>query len=146
MRQTDESIHAKLDGPLKKARESMLGKMLTEDVFGKETVPKKYEELTTQELNTLVEGVSIRLNLFKREYPTFMPHVVKAIMEHPNLANSDRHTMETYCNVFELDWRGDKTLENREKFLMERPVYLDGKDDSSLRDHVDREWLISKLR
>lgn len=73
----------------------------------------------------LVESVAIRLHLFKRQYPVFMPHVVRAIMEHPNLANSDRYTMETYCTIFELDWKGDSALENREKFLMETPVYLD---------------------
>lgn len=28
--------------------------------------------------------------------------------------------------MFELDWRGDKTLENRSELLFQNPIYLDG--------------------
>ena len=46
-------------------------------------------------------------------------------MEHPSLANSDRNTLETYCTLFELDWRGDKTIASQDKWLCTNPVYLE---------------------
>jgi hypothetical protein len=99
--------------------------MLTEDPYGNKVAAKEYNELTTQELSILAESISIRLHLFKKDYPNFLPQIVKAIMQHPNLKNSDRSSLNTFCTLFELDWKQDKTVENREKFLVETPVYLD---------------------
>ena len=97
--------------------------MLTTDEFGNSHAAKKYEELTSAELHMLVESMSVRLNLFNNQYPAFLPHVTKAILEHPNLANSDRSTLTTFCSLFELDWKGDSSLDNREQLLMTNPVY-----------------------
>ena len=97
--------------------------MLTTDEFGNSHAAKKYEELTSAELHMLVESMSVRLNLFNNQYPSFLPHVTKAILEHPNLANSDRSTLTTFCSLFELDWKGDSSLNNREQLLMTNPVY-----------------------
>ena len=119
LKRPDSEIHAIIDKPLKKARENLVGKMLSQDPYGNPVEPKSYSNLTTAELGLLVESISLRLHLFKKEYPLFLPHVVKAVMEHPNLARSDRSTMETYCTLFELDWKGDKSVDNREKFLLE---------------------------
>lgn len=94
----------------------------------------------------LVESLAIRLNLFKKEYPVFVPHVVKAIMEHPSLAKADRTTMETYCRLFELDWRGDNAVENREMFLLEKPVYANEDLSPSFKGVVSEEWVTQKLR
>ena len=97
--------------------------MLTKDQFGNDRPLKDYSDLTSVELHMLVESLSVRLNLFNNKYPAFLPHVVRAIMEHESLANSDRSTLQTFCTLFELDWTGDKALENREELLMTNPVY-----------------------
>jgi hypothetical protein len=89
---------------------------------------KKYGSLTTKELNMLVESLVVRLNMFSQKYPAFLPQVVKAIMEHPNLSNFDRANLDTYCTVFELDWRGDRSIDNRDEFLMTNPIYMHKKD------------------
>ena len=117
---------------MKKARETIVGKMLTTDEFGNDRVNKNYIELTTEELRLLVEGLCVRLNLFQKKYPAFLPQVVRAVMEHPNLANSDYSQMDAYCRMFELDWRGDRSLENREQFLMTNPVYMHHRDGANL--------------
>ena len=104
--------------------------------------------MTTRELSMLAESISVRLHLFKREYPIFLPHLVKAIMEHPNLKNSDRSTLDTYCNLFELDWKFDKSVENREKFLIENPVYLDSKYEPNLENilGINQKWISDKIK
>ena len=45
--------------------------MVTGDDFGND-MDKKYNELTSKELHSLVEGLVVRLNLFQREYPNFL--------------------------------------------------------------------------
>ena len=47
-------------------------------------------------------------------------------MEHPNLNEADRQTLTTFCTLFELDWRGDQSIENKNEFLATNPVYLKG--------------------
>ena len=49
-------------------------------------------------------------------------------MEHDNLSRFDRSTLDTYCTIFELDWRGDRNLENKEEFLMTNPIYIQKRD------------------
>jgi len=66
--------------------------------------------------------------LFQGEYPGFLPHAVKGIMENPNLTRSDRATLDAYCKLFSLDWRGDMTLANRDEFMATHPIYI-SKDD-----------------
>ena len=123
LKKSDGTAHQILDKGLKDAREAIVGKMLTTDEFGNSHASKKYSELTSSELHMLVESMSVRLNLFNNKYPSFLPHVVRAILEHPNLANSDRSTLTTFSSLFELDWQGDSALENREQLLMTNPVY-----------------------
>jgi hypothetical protein len=98
--------------------------MLTTDEFGEDRIKKAYGELTTRELHLLSESLCVRLNLFQQKYPAFLPQVVKAVMEHKNLANSDRYQMEAFCRLFEMDWRGDTALKNREEFMFSNPVYM----------------------
>jgi len=40
--------------------------------------------------------------------------------------------LSTYCKMFELDWRGDHAIENREQFMLTNPVYMNEYDRSSL--------------
>ena len=47
--------------------------------------------------------------------------------------------MDAYCKLFELDWRGDTDLENREQFMMSNPVYLSHKDRTNLNDSLGNE-------
>mmetsp|Transcript_18532 Transcript_18532/g.24890 ORF Transcript_18532/g.24890 Transcript_18532/m.24890 type:complete len:92 (-) Transcript_18532:64-339(-) len=54
-------------------------------------------------------------------------------MEHKNLAVSDRSMLGTYCKLFELDWRGDASVDNREQFLLSNPIYMDKRDRHSLQ-------------
>ena len=67
-------------------------------------------------------------------------------MEHPNLLNSDRSTMETYSKMFELDWRGDRDFANKDEFLSTHPVYVDANDKSKLGDALDEQVVRTMLR
>ena len=68
----------------------MVSKLLTTDEFGnKIDKTKAYNDLTTRELNQISSSLASRLNLFDREYPEFMPQLVRAVMEHPNLTKTD---------------------------------------------------------
>jgi hypothetical protein len=112
---------------------------------------KKYSSLTTKELNMLVESLVVRLNMFSQKYPAFLPQVVKAIMEHPNLSNFDRANLDTYCTVFELDWRGDRSIDNRDEFLMTNPVYMHKKDwlateTTHFDEFKDGEYIKKRVR
>ena len=111
---SDQSLYEQFDAPLKKARESLTSKMLLTDEFGNQAAKKTYNQLTTRELHLLTESLCVRMNLFQKKYPAFLPQVIKAIQEHPNLSNSDYNKLCAYCKLFELDWRGDTALANRE--------------------------------
>lgn len=93
---------------------------------------KKYEELTSRELHSLTENISLRLYLFNYDYPAFLPQVMRAIIEHPNLLKSDKDQLELYARMFEVDWRGDRAPENKTQFMASNPIYLEG---SSLKSH-----------
>ena len=53
-------------------------------------------------------------------------------MEHPNLAKTDRSKLDTFCKMFELDWRGDRSLDNKKEFLSSNPVYFNRSMNSNL--------------
>ena len=55
-----------------------------------------------------------------------MPQAVKGVLEHPNLSKTDHSKLDAFCTMFELDWRGDRTLKNKKEFLATNPVYLRG--------------------
>ena len=139
LKKSDGTLFAQYDKNLKKARESIVSKMLTKDQFGNNHPTKKYAELNSDELHMLVESLSVRLNLFNNKYPSFLPHIVKAIMEHKNLANSDKSTLQSFCMLFELDWKGDNVLENREELLMTNPVYMSPMTMSNVSDIAEMD-------
>ena len=109
---------------------------------------KQYESLSSKELNNLVEAICIRLNLFNREFPIFLPHSIKAIFEHPNLNRSDRTLLDTYCKMFELDWRGDLTVANKDQFMSTHYIYMNSRDQSSLEivGNIDNKRVTTALR
>lgn len=57
-----------------------------------------------------------------------MPQLVKGVMEHPNLSQTDYTMMDTYCQMFELDWRGDRAMTNKKEFLATHPIYTAERD------------------
>jgi hypothetical protein len=114
---SDEQIYNIVEAPIKKARESLASKLLSHDEAGKPIASKPYAQMTTHELHLISENIAARLNMFyssnktpSERYPPYMPQVVKAIMEHPHIANTDANLLDTYCHLFELDWRGDRHI------------------------------------
>lgn len=108
LRKTDKELFEEIDAPLKQAREKIVAKMLIQDEHGNPMMEgKEYKDLTSKELNTIAENLCLRLYLFNYEYPAFLPHVVKAVMEHPNLLKSTKDQLDAYTKMFELDWRMD---------------------------------------
>ena len=122
-----------VDSKLKKARESIVAKLLEKDGFGKAVKPgaQTYADLTTKDLGRIAEQLVVRLNLFGGEYPSFLPQLIRGVMEHPNLSKSDHSKIDTFCQMFELDWRGDRSLENKEEYLATHPIYLSEIDKSN---------------
>jgi hypothetical protein len=107
-------------------------------------IEKHYRDLNSKELHQLVESLSIRFYLFNYEYPSFLPQAVRAIMEHPNLLKSDKDMLDSYCRMFELDWRGDKLAVVNKEFMSYQPIWLDGpnlKDYGTLTNERLRDML-----
>ena len=112
LRKSDQELAAEVDAPLKRARERLASRLLIADEFGN-AIEKEYKDLTSKELHSLTENLCLRLYLFNYEYPAFLPQVIRAVREHPNLLKSDKDQVDLYCKMFEVDWRGDQKLENR---------------------------------
>ncbi len=74
--------------------------------------------------------------------------MIRAIQEHKNLAASDKSMIDTYCRLFELDWRGDTALENREQFMMNKPIYIHPKDRTGLATYGDisNERVVNEIK
>jgi hypothetical protein len=89
LKKSDQEIHAEIDAPLRRAREKLAARLLIQDEYGN-AIDKEYKDLTSRELHTLTENMCLRLYLFNYEYPAFLPQVVRAVREHPNLLKSDR--------------------------------------------------------
>ena len=51
---------------------------------------------------------------------------MRAVIEHPNLLKSDRDQLELYSRMFELDWRGDRSYDNKQEFMATHPIYVEG--------------------
>lgn len=112
LRKPDQELHQEYDIPLREAREKIVSKILATDEYGN-PVNKQYKDLSSRELSIITENLAVRLYMFNYDYPKFLPQVVKAVVEHPNLLRSDKELIQNYCKIFELDWRGDTSLENR---------------------------------
>jgi hypothetical protein len=67
----------------------MTARLLIQDEYGN-AIDKEYKDLTSRELHTLTENLCLRLYLFNYEYPAFVPQIIRAVREHPNLVKSDR--------------------------------------------------------
>jgi len=59
-----------------------VSQLLVNDEFGNELPEKAYKDLTSQELHLMAESLVARINLFDRNYPAFVPQMVRGIMEH----------------------------------------------------------------
>ena len=130
-------LNKQIDAPLRKARESLVSKLLEKDEFGNASIKKSYADLTTPELERISESICVRLHLFAGSYPAFMPHAVKAIMEHPNLSKVDYDKLNTFSRMFELDWRGDRSINNKQEFLATNPVYMGVRDQTNFKGYGD---------
>lgn len=75
LNKSDQALHRDFDAPRQRARETLVGQMLTSDEFGVER-QKIYAHLTSKELHLLTESLVVRLNLFSQKYPAFLPQVV----------------------------------------------------------------------
>ena len=69
----DHLINAEYLEQQKQARESLLAKMLSRTEFMGDKNEKSYAELDSNDLHLIAEGMAVRLNLFNRSYPKFMP-------------------------------------------------------------------------
>jgi hypothetical protein len=116
MKKPDDELHAAYDKPLKEARERLVAKFLATDESGNK-IDKEYKDLSSRELHVITENLAVRLYMFNYEYPRFLPQAIKAIMEHPNLLKSDKAHLTSYCKIFELDWKGDQSYENKQDLL-----------------------------
>ena len=117
MQKSDKELNSEIDGQLKKAREMLVTKFI-----GKKD--SKYNDLSPSDLSQICESIVVRLHLFKGNYPAFMPQVVRGVMEHPKLLKTDYQKVNTFAKMFELDWRGDVSIQNKNQFLATNPVYL----------------------
>jgi hypothetical protein len=72
LQKVDEDLFAQIDGPMRRAREKIVSKLLIADEYGNQ-IDKEYKDLCSRELHTLTENLCLRLYLFNYEYPAFLP-------------------------------------------------------------------------
>lgn len=113
LQKSDQELFAKVDKDFKRGREKIVSKLLSTDEFGNKSVEREYKDLSTNDIARITEAVCVRLHLFNGNYPEFMPHTVRGIMEHPNISRVDYDKLKTFCRMFELDWRGDRLTKNK---------------------------------
>lgn len=130
LQQSDRQIHTKLEEKYRPARERLVAEIANVD---KNKQKKQFSDLSDDDLHKMVEAICPRLNLFNREYPIFLPHALKGLMEHPNLRRSDRSTLDAYTKMFNLDWRGDSDIGNKDEFMCTHPIYLNDEDQTSTK-------------
>lgn len=123
LKKPDHELHDLVDKPLKVARQRLVSKLLVSDEYGN-PIDKEYKDLTSRELHTLTENLCLRIYMFNYDYPAFLPQVVRALLEHPNLQKSDMDQMELYSKMFELDWKGDSSYKNKQEFMSTNPIYF----------------------
>ena len=87
---------------------------LMSTVFG-----KAYPEIEKKDLNEFVNGICSRMMLFDGQFPSFLPHLIKEVVNHPNIDEIDKDQLESYSDMFEIRWREDS-----ERPLMVSPIYL----------------------
>lgn len=107
---------------------------LISKVFG-----KKFNEITTEDLNEFVEGLCQRLIMFNGSFPNFLPHLVREIINHPNLNVMDKEQLESYCNMFEFEWK-----ENPDQPLWLSNIYT--KDSRVIEDDLNEATISKKLQ
>lgn len=110
----------------------------TRDIMGK-VFDKKYEDLTVDDLNEFTSGLCSRMMSFEGDFPNFMPHLVREIINHPNVHPIDRDHLESYSDLFEMKWR-----DNPEQPLWLSPIYMN--DSRKDEGDLEREKVVEKLR
>lgn len=56
--------------------------------------------------------------------------------------------LDTYCTIFELDWRKDRAFKNKKEFLSINPVYVAKRDGTNFQDYgrVDKFEALAMLK
>jgi hypothetical protein len=107
---------------------------LMSTVFG-----KAYPEIKEKDLNEFIDGICARMMLFDGQFPSFLPHLIKEVVSHPNIAQTDKDQLESYSDMFEIRWREDS-----ERPLMVSPIYLS--DSRRIESDLDRSEVADKMR
>ena len=100
---------------------------------------KDYKEINDKDLNEFVEGLSQRMIMFNGSFPNFLPHLVREIVNHPNINIMDKEYLESYCKIFELEWK-----ENPDQPLWLSPIYT--KDSRVIEDDLNESSVSEKLQ
>jgi hypothetical protein len=101
-------------------------------VFGKD-----YKEINESDLNEFVNGLCSRMLLFGKDFPSFLPYLVSEVVNHPSINLFDKEQLESYCDMFEMQWREDPL-----KPLLASPVYL--KDNKKMDKSALSEKQVSE--
>ena len=113
-------------------REKTVELMMT--VFG-----KSYGDISEADLGEFTNGICSRMMLFDGDFPSFLPYVIREAVNHPNVSVLDKEQLETYSDMFDLQWRDDIS-----KPLMINPIYT--KDSRKLENDLDEESISEKMR
>lgn len=56
--------------------------------------------------------------------------------------------IDTYCRLFELDWRGDSDIDNREQFMMYKPIYMHQSDRPNLATYgeMNNDKVVTEIK
>lgn len=100
---------------------------------------KPYGDITQSDLNEFINGLCSRMMLFNGEFPKFLPYVIKEVVNHPNISVIDKEQLESYSDMFDIDWRDDIS-----KPLLASPIYT--KDSRKVEDDMDVKSISEKMR
>jgi replication initiation and membrane attachment protein DnaB len=99
---------------------------------------RKYEDITRSDLTLLVNKLCKRMYLFDSEYPQLIIDIVKELRVHPNITQTDKQMLETYAEIFDLNWK-----EGFRGTLAENPIYL---DEPCLKGRMNPEDIAKEVK
>jgi len=99
---------------------------------------RNYEDITRSDLTLIVNKLCKRMYLFDGEYPQLIIDLVKELREHPNITITDKQMLETYGEIFDLNWK-----EGFRGTLAENPIYLEG---PCLKGRKEPEHIAKEVR
>jgi hypothetical protein len=92
LKMSDKKLFEEIDRNHEKARRGLISKL------AKNT---PYSDITSFQVHELSEGICKRMALFDGNFPAFLPHLFKGLINHPNISATDKDVSIIHVNLLD---------------------------------------------